>query len=98
MSIKDIINSGTNVQVVIGATDLREFFEEIADDQMKKLAVSNSIGQEVEKMTPTEVCKTLDVTKATLWRWQKSGYLVPFRIGRRTYYRKTDIDKLLKMS
>ena len=32
---------------------------------------------------------------ATLWHWARSGYLVPVTLGRRVFYRRTDIQRLL---
>lgn len=42
-----------------------------------------------------KVSEILDVDKSTLWRWAKAGYLVPIKIGTKTRYRKSDIEKLL---
>ena len=32
---------------------------------------------------------------ATLWQWQKTGYLVPAKMGRRSLYALSDIQKIL---
>ena len=37
----------------------------------------------------------LGVCDATLWHWARSGYLVPVKLGRRVFYRRTDIQRLL---
>ena len=34
----------------------------------------------------------LGVDLSTLWRWDRSGYLKPVRIGRSVYYRLSDIE------
>lgn len=36
------------------------------------------------------------VSHTTLWKWQKSGYLVPVKVGKRVYYRRADIESLIK--
>ena len=46
------------------------------------------------EVTPDEVAEQLHVSKTTLWRWDNIGYLRPVRIGRRTYYRQSDIDAI----
>lgn len=46
------------------------------------------------KVTPDEAAKQLHVTKVTLWRWNNNGYLKPVRIGRKSYYRQSDIDAI----
>jgi predicted DNA-binding transcriptional regulator AlpA len=41
-----------------------------------------------------EACELLKVCRASLWRWEKQGYLTPQRIGGKTMYKRTDIEKL----
>ena len=33
---------------------------------------------------------------STLWRWEKAGYLTPVRIGVKVFYRRSDIDGIIK--
>lgn len=42
-----------------------------------------------------KVMEILDVSQATLWRWQKSGYLVPINVGGKRRYRMSDIQRIL---
>lgn len=42
------------------------------------------------------VMEILDVSQATLWRWQKSGYLVPINVGGKRRYRQSDINRILE--
>ena len=46
------------------------------------------------EVTVEETCKQLHTSKVTLWRWDKSGYLKPVRIGTKVFYRQSDIDRL----
>lgn len=46
-------------------------------------------------LTSKEVAKTLGVSYCTLWRWNKSGYLCHVKCGRKSFYKKSDIDKLI---
>jgi hypothetical protein len=43
-----------------------------------------------------KVMEILDVSQATLWRWQKSGYLVPLNVGGKRRYRMSDIKRILE--
>jgi hypothetical protein len=36
------------------------------------------------------------VDPSTLWRWEKRGYLRPVRIGVKVFYRRSDIDTIIK--
>lgn len=49
---------------------------------------------EAELLTTSEVIGILKVSRPTLSRWQKSGYLVPIKTGGRCRYRQSDIDAI----
>lgn len=46
--------------------------------------------------TAQQAAEKIGVSKNTLWRWEKLGYLVPTRVGRSTRYRAVDVLNLLK--
>lgn len=46
------------------------------------------------EVTPDEAARQLHISKVTLWRWDNNGYLKPVRIGRKTYYRQSDLDSI----
>ena len=73
----------------IDANDLREFFLEILNEF--------SCGKktnEVESITTGDVCKMLNVTRPTLWRWNNSGYLRNIHVGGKTMYKLDDVLKI----
>ncbi|MBR0494385.1 MAG: helix-turn-helix domain-containing protein [Muribaculaceae bacterium] len=43
-----------------------------------------------------KVMEMLDVSQATMWRWQKSGYLVPINVGGKRRYRMSDVKRILE--
>ena len=45
--------------------------------------------------TPKEVREVLNVSMNTLWNWKRKGFLVPFHVGRKTYYKKADVLNLI---
>ena len=47
-------------------------------------------------ITKKEAMTGFNVSHTTLWKWQKSGYLVPVKVGKRVYYRRADIENLIK--
>lgn len=47
-------------------------------------------------LTREMVLERLNVAPSTLWRWQKSGYLVPVNVGGQRRYKSTDIDEILE--
>jgi predicted DNA-binding transcriptional regulator AlpA len=49
-----------------------------------------------ELITKKELHKMLDISKTTVFNWTKKKWLKPISIGSKVYYRKSDINDLLK--
>ena len=47
-------------------------------------------------LTRKEVAIGLSVSLFTLHKWAKSGYLVPIKVGKRVYYHREDIRKIIQ--
>ena len=92
MNIANLLKEG-NVTLAISAADLKEFWLSLISEaqKSKECEVKDETFLSVE-----ETAKELRVTKPTLWRWDKDGYLKPVKIGGRVFYRRSDIDKLLR--
>lgn len=43
-----------------------------------------------------KVMSLLGVCEATLWRWQKNGYLVPLNVGGKRRYKMSDVKRILE--
>lgn len=75
------------------------------DEQLRAYSM-NLINEMLEAISPSkevdvylsvdETADLLKVSKPTLWRWEKSNYLVPVRAGRTPRYRRSDIQKLME--
>ena len=92
MNINDIIKQEGNVQLVVNSADLKELFlewEKEKDSQIQAV-------KEDQYLSPNETVTILRISKPTLWRWEKQGFLVPTKIGGKKYFRKSDVDTLLK--
>ena len=85
-----------NVQLVVSLDDLRTIFAEWRDEQKEKEQQTIKEKENEGYLTTVEVCKMLDVTKPTLWRWAQVKYLVPVKVGRKNYYKVADIEALRK--
>lgn len=93
MNIKDLLSEGANVAIIVTPTDLKEFALLLIEETL-------SYRKDPEPdtyLTPDEVASELGVSKNTLWRWDKIGYLSPVRVGRKPLYRRSDIDCILQM-
>ena len=53
------------------------------------------IFKQVATVLDDAVIDLLGVCDETLWHWARSGYLVPVKLGRKVFYRRTDIQRLL---
>ena len=92
MSIKQIIDSNLNIQLVISAADLKEFALELLAEREKSSAKSDKY------LTIPETAEKYGVSQSTLWRWSRLGYLPKVKLGGKSFYRESDIIKLMEQS
>ncbi len=90
----ELANSA-NISVTISAEELRGFFKEIvrAHDEEERARVENEKDGD-KFLTAKETAQRLNCSLPTLWRWNKSGYLRPLKIGGKVRYRVSDVKKL----
>ena len=97
MAISEILSSGANVSITVTADDLRVFLTEVAQEVMNKEKAAQAAKNDVEMLNQAQVCSYLGVSKATVWRSEKIGYLRPSaRMGSRPMYNKTDVERIKK--
>ena len=63
--------------------------------KIEKLLSELQANQPRELLSIDEVAKLLNVTRPTLWAWDRKGILKKRYIGNVVRYRKSDIDKIL---
>lgn len=105
MNLYELIETGANVKVEVSSKDLVQFAEALID-KAKELHEINAMHEAQRReqgasgdeqwLTTDETAKMCKCTKTTLWSWEKHGYLVPSRLGRRKVYALADINKLLQ--
>ena len=92
-----MLSSDANVSITVSADDLRTFFAEVAQQVINQEKAAQAAKNDVEMLNQAQVCSYLGVSKATVWRWEKIGYLRPAtRMGARPMYLKSEIEKLKK--
>ena len=95
MAISEILSSGANVSITVTADDLRVFLTEVAQEVMNKEKAAQAAKNDVEMLNQAQVCSYLGVSKATVWRWEKIGYLRPAtRMGSHPMYNKRDVTRI----
>ena len=90
MSIKEIIDTNPNIMLIISAADLKEFALELLAEREKFSTKSDKY------LTIAETAEKYGVSKPSLWRWTKMGYLPKHKLGGKCFYRESDIIKLIE--
>ncbi len=90
--ISDLLKTKANISVTISLDDLREFVTELVENSIAEAQAHVEVERSGELMTRDEVCAYLGVTKPTLHRWNKLGYLTNVCVGRKVRYRREDVE------
>ncbi|PWB06092.1 DNA-binding protein [Paramuribaculum intestinale] len=96
MDIYSMIEAGGRMKFEVTGEDLCKFAEVLIEkaQEMKAREIAQ-IPTEEKWLTKKEAAAMCMVSNTTLWAWSKSGYLVPAKMGRRTLYALSDIQKIL---
>ena len=95
MNISEIIKQGHSVTLAVGAEDLKNFAQTIAEQTRNEIEHEIAESKSEVYYTAGQTARILNVDKTTLWRWNKRNYLKPIKVGGLLRYRKSDIDKIL---
>ena len=93
MSIKELINTDSNVMLVMSAADLKEFALELMDERTNSSKSGNCSDN---YLTIPETAKKYGVSESTLYRWTRIGYLPKVKLGGKSFYRESNIIKLME--
>lgn len=96
MSLQEFIDSGANVSITVTATDLLQFADHLIRSTKEELENAILVKKKEKYVTPDRARKQLHVDRSTLWRWAKSGYLIPVEVGGKRLYKQSEIDIILK--
>lgn len=87
------ISSNSQIQLVLNKADLKELFLE-----WKEESELNRKKETETLLTPNEVASKYRISKVTLWRWAKDGLLKPVKMGRKSFYRQSDIERVFDLN
>ena len=95
VSIQNLLLSSENMILQLKQEDLKEFANQILLGA-KSIAMleAEAAATSDQLLTIDEAAKLLSVSKMTLYRWDKNGYLKKMEIGGKRRYRKSDIELL----
>ena len=95
-NINELAQSAPNINLTITANDLKEFAAQLISETKAEMEKSSGKNKPETYLTGEKVMQMMNISKTTLWRWKKIGYLVPVRIGGNDRYRLSDIEKKLE--
>lgn len=94
MDLKTLLEKNKSINIVMAAEDFLNTAQNIASMTAEEVLLKHK-----EKvLTRQDVCTNLNISYATLNRWEKSGLIKGVKIGRRKYYTENEINKLLSSS
>ncbi|WP_426431028.1 helix-turn-helix domain-containing protein [Winogradskyella sp. HB-48] len=87
----------TQIQKLTQIQDVskKELFEHLEKIIDKKLEPFTALNKN-EKLSIQEVAEELGVTELTVHNYIKKGYISAFKIGRRVFINRVDLDEALK--
>lgn len=92
INIKELLADTPNVSVTMTAQDLREFATQVVNETIASMDAT--VKEEPTWLSPDQVAQRLGVNKATLWRWNKIGYLSGTKFGAKLRYRQSDVERI----
>lgn len=101
MDLMAIAKAFPDMTISISLRDLLEANEELA--RRVRSEAEREIARRVDVYEDTLIAREEarvrllgGVDPSTLWRWEKKGYLRPVRIGVKVFYRRGEIEAVIK--
>lgn len=109
-TLKQAVSENPNMQVTLLGSDLvgmidtmrnglvaelRETMSEVVMEARREMMSGVHALHHEKAMTANEVCAMLSVDRSTLYRWDRSGFLVANKIGGKLLYNTEDVRKVL---
>ena len=90
MQIENLLKENPTINLTVKAEELMEFGRSIADR-----ALHAFLQKHDEKVySRNEVIQKFGICEATLWRWEKLGFIKSKKIGNRKFFPESEVDKL----
>ena len=96
MNIAELVQSAPAINLTITASDLKDFAAQLIAETKEQLEQEVSDSKAETYLSSEKVMQMMEISKSTLWRWKKRGYLVPVRLGNNDRYKFSDIKKIME--
>ena len=84
------------MNVTVKVEDLMKANRELVAETVKALEQKLTDANAETYPSAYKVAEILDVSRPTLWRWEKIGYLVPIRVGGKVRYKMSDVKRIIE--
>ena len=92
--VNSILRGKNGVHLVLSDKSIVAFARELGKYILAENTSSKEEADNGVLLTKQEVIDKIGVSSTTLWTWEKKQYLMPVKIGRKVFYRFSDINKL----
>ena len=92
MNLEKLLSDTPNVSVTVTIEDLRAFATDVANQVVSSLDKVSK--EETVWLSIEQAAQRLGVNKATLWRWNKTGYLTGTKFGAKVRYKESDVERI----
>jgi transposase len=98
--MKDLISilqrESASVKLEVSGEDLLEFSNELINRAKSELSAEYAEARREKYLTKEEVKRMCEVCDATLWHWNRKGYLKAIKVGNKVRYRQSDVRRILE--
>lgn len=84
-----------SIRLEVSGEDLLAFSSHLINRAKEELATQVAEARKVRFLTKEQVKELCGVCDATLWHWNRKGYLKAVKIGNKIRYRTSDIQRIL---
>ena len=95
MSLYDLLTESPTLNITINAGQLIEVIDYAVNKRQEVFEQRVKENESEKYLSPKETTELLKVSKSTLWRYNKTGYLKTIEIGGKRRYRLSEVKRLL---
>jgi excisionase family DNA binding protein len=94
---KEVLNlCNASVHYEVTEDILNTFVNDLTNKVTNNIISMLNAEKAQHNLSVNEVCELLNVSKPTLWRWNKVGYLKHTMVGGRRYYKQSEVNVILE--
>ena len=84
-----------SIRLEVSGEDLLAFSKSLIDRAKEELATQVAEARKERYLTKEQVKELCGICDATLWHWNRKGYLKAVKVGNKVRYRASDIQRIL---